>query len=144
MVTLSSKNRGPVGWLSKHQERMSLSFYEAKICTTNATSKKVVDFRNLSCSVFDAGYTHSDIKAPTVLNNDNDVCVKWSYNMTSKSARHIELCKNSVCKWVQTTLSTSSMCPGSSILPTSSLRKCTMAHTSGNSGTLSCPVSLNF
>jgi hypothetical protein len=44
----------------------------------------------------------------------------------------------------KTTLSTSSICPGSSFLPTSSLRKCAMAHTSGNSRTLSCPVSLNF
>jgi hypothetical protein len=42
------------------------------------------------------------------------------------------------------TLSTSSMCPESSILPTSSLRKCAIAHTSINSGTLSCPVTLNF
>jgi hypothetical protein len=27
--------------------------------------------------------------------------VRWSHNMTSKAAWHIELCKNSVCKWVQ-------------------------------------------
>ncbi len=38
---------------------------------------------------------------PPVLYNDNDACVKWSYNMTSKSACHIELCKKSVCEWVQ-------------------------------------------
>ncbi len=38
---------------------------------------------------------------PTVLYNDNDACVKWSYNLTLKSARHIELRENSVCEWVQ-------------------------------------------
>jgi hypothetical protein len=42
------KNGGPVGWLGKRQERTSLSSCKAKICTTKATSKKVVDFRNLS------------------------------------------------------------------------------------------------
>jgi hypothetical protein len=95
------KNGGPVGWLSKHQERMSLSSCEAKIRATNATSEKVVDFCNLSCGVSDAGYTLPNINAPSVLYNDNDACVMWSYNMTSKSARHIELCKNSVCEWAQ-------------------------------------------
>ncbi len=83
------KNGGPIGWLGKRQERMSLSSCEAKIRTTNATSKKVVDFRNLFCSVSNVGYTLPNIDAPTVLYNDNDACIKWSYNMTSKSARHI-------------------------------------------------------
>jgi hypothetical protein len=58
------KNGGSVGWLGEHQERMSLSSCKAKICTTNATSKKVVDFHNLSRSVSDAGYTLLDIDAP--------------------------------------------------------------------------------
>jgi hypothetical protein len=95
------KNGGPVGWLGKHQECASLSSCKAKIRATNATSKKVFDFHNLSCSVSDVGYTLPDIDAPTVLYNDNGACVKWSYNMTSESARHIELCKNSICEWVQ-------------------------------------------
>jgi hypothetical protein len=42
------KNGGHIGWLGKHQERTSLSFCKAKIRATNATSKKVFDFRNLS------------------------------------------------------------------------------------------------
>jgi hypothetical protein len=95
------KNRGLVGWLSKRQERTSHSSCEAEICTTDATSKKVDDFRNLSGSVSNVGYTLPDINTPTVLYNDNDACIKWSYNMTSKSAGHIELCKNSVHEWVQ-------------------------------------------
>jgi hypothetical protein len=95
------KNGGPVGWLGKRQDRMPLSSIEDEIRATNATSKKVVDFCNLSHSVSNAGYTLPDIDAPTVLYNDNDACIKWSYNMTSKAACHIELCENSVCKWVQ-------------------------------------------
>ncbi len=95
------KNRGPIGWLGKHQERTSLSTCKAKIRATNATSKKVFDFRNLSQSISKSGHTIPDIDSPTVLYNNNDACMKWSYNMTSKAAWHIELCKNSVRKWVQ-------------------------------------------
>jgi hypothetical protein len=58
------KNRGLVGWLGKRQERMSLSSCEAKICATNATLKKFLDFCNLSRSVFDAGYTHPGFNPP--------------------------------------------------------------------------------
>jgi hypothetical protein len=36
-----------------------------------------------------------------VLYNDNDACVSWAHNMTSKVARHIKLRKNAVREWVQ-------------------------------------------
>ncbi len=68
------KKRGPVGWLGERQERMSFSSCEAETRVTNATSKKVVDFRNLSHSVSNAGYTIPDIDAPTILYNDNGAC----------------------------------------------------------------------
>jgi hypothetical protein len=89
------KNNGPIGWLGERQERISLSSCEAEIQATSATSKKVVDFCNLSRSVTNAGYVIPDFDAPTVLYNDNDACAKWSYNMNSKAARHIELRENS-------------------------------------------------
>ena len=38
---------------------------------------------------------------PTLLYNDYNACVRWSHNMTSKAARHIELRENLVRKWVQ-------------------------------------------
>jgi hypothetical protein len=95
------KNGGPLGWLGKRQERTSLSSSEAKIQATGATSKKTVDLCNLSLSFTESGFPISDIKEPTILFNDNKACVRWSHNMTSKAARHIELCKNSVREWVQ-------------------------------------------
>jgi hypothetical protein len=95
------KNGGPIGWLARRQERTSLSSFEAKICATNVTSKKVVDFRNLSCSVLDSSHFLPDINSPTILYNDSNACVKWSHNLTSKAAWHIELRKSSVRKWVQ-------------------------------------------
>jgi hypothetical protein len=52
----------------------------------------------------DSGHNLQDIVSPTLLFNDNDACVNWSYNMTSKAARHIELRENSVRKWVQSKL----------------------------------------
>jgi hypothetical protein len=94
------KNGGSIGLLGKRQERTSLSSCKAEIRATSATSKKVVDLCNLSCSVSNAGYVIPDFDPPTVFYNDNDACVKWSYNMTSKAAHHIELCENSVREWV--------------------------------------------
>ena len=47
------KNGGPLGWLGECQDHMSLSSCEAEIRATNATSKKVVDFRNLCRSTSD-------------------------------------------------------------------------------------------
>jgi hypothetical protein len=95
------KNGSPLGWLCKRQEQASLSSCEAKIHAMSATSKKVVDFRNICRSVTEASFPISDLKNPTFIHNDNEACVKWSYNMTSKAARHIELRKNSVREWVQ-------------------------------------------
>jgi hypothetical protein len=95
------KNGGPVGWLGERQERTSLSSCEAEIRATNATSKKVVDFWNLSRSISAAGYQIPDIDLPTLVYNDNAACVQWSYSMTSKAARHIELRENSLREWVQ-------------------------------------------
>jgi hypothetical protein len=61
----------------------------------------VVDLHNLSLSFTESGFWITDINQPSILYNDNAACVRWCHNMTSKAARHIELCKNSVCKWVQ-------------------------------------------
>jgi hypothetical protein len=95
------KNGGPIGWLGKRQERTSLSSCEAEIWATNATSKKVVDFRNLSCSVSKNVHVIDSLSSLTVLYNDNDACVKRLHNMTSKEARHIEPHENSIREWVQ-------------------------------------------
>ncbi len=95
------KNGGPLGWLCEQQEQTSLSSCEAKICATSATSKKVVDFRNICRSITEAGFPISDLKNPTLIYNDNEACVKWLYNMTSKAACHIELRENLVWEWVQ-------------------------------------------
>jgi hypothetical protein len=90
-----------IGWIVEHQDCMSLSSCEAKIHATSATSKKVVDFINLCHSVSKSGLPLLDATLPTILYNDNDACVKWSYNTTSKMACHVKLCENLVREWVQ-------------------------------------------
>ncbi len=51
------KNGGPIGWLGECQEHTFLSSCEAEIWATNATSKEVMDFCNLSRSVSENGHT---------------------------------------------------------------------------------------
>jgi hypothetical protein len=92
------KNGGPLGWLSKWQDRMSLSYCEAKIWATSATSKKVINLCNICWSITKSGFPILDLNKPTLIYNDNEACVNWSYNMTSKAARHIELRENLVHK----------------------------------------------
>jgi hypothetical protein len=94
------KNGGPLGWLSEHQDHTSLSSCEAEICATSATSKKVVDLRNICQSVTELGFTILDFNKPTIIYNDNNACIRWPHNMTCKAAQHIELCKNSAHEWV--------------------------------------------
>jgi hypothetical protein len=51
-------------------------------------------------SLSSLGYPISDADSPTPLYNDNDACVKWCHNTTTKSNRHIENWENSVREWV--------------------------------------------
>jgi hypothetical protein len=88
--------------LALYHKSDTLSSCEAEIRATNATSKKVVDFRHLcTSSMCKAGHCLPDATQPTLLYNDNDACVKWSHNMTSKAACQIEIRENSVREWVQ-------------------------------------------
>ena len=49
------RNGGPIDWLGERQDRTSLSSCKAEIRATSATSKKVVNFRNLCKSVSESG-----------------------------------------------------------------------------------------
>jgi hypothetical protein len=88
--TIVFQHGGLLGWLSKRQERMSFSSCEAKIWAKSATTKKIINIQNLYQSVLESGYPIADIDKPTALNNDNEACVRWSHNMTSKALHHIE------------------------------------------------------
>ena len=57
--------------------------------------------RNLIDSMIENGYPLDDLALPTNIFKDNESCVAWSYNMTSKRIRHISLRENLIREWVQ-------------------------------------------
>ena len=94
------RSGGPIAWKADRQERTSLSSCEAEIRATNMGSRLTVNTRNMILSLSDLGYPISDCESPTRLYNDNDACVKWCHNMTTKGNRHIENRENSTREWV--------------------------------------------
>ena len=94
------RSGGPIAWKADRQERTSLSSCEAEIRATNMGSRLTVNTRNMISSLSDLGYPITDCHSPTPLYNDNDACVKWCHNMTTKGNRHIENRENSTREWV--------------------------------------------
>jgi hypothetical protein len=92
---------GPIAWIAVRQERMSLSSCKAEIQATNEISKKVMALGHLAGSIQDNGLDIPDTLKPSPVYNDNEACVPWSHNMTTKQIRHMEMHENSVHKLVQ-------------------------------------------
>jgi hypothetical protein len=59
-----------------------------------------VNTRNRIFSLSNLGYPIDDTTLPTPLYNNNNACVKWCHNMTTKGNHHIKNCKNSTRKWI--------------------------------------------
>jgi len=92
---------GPIGWTAVRQERTSLSSCEAEIRATNEVSKLLMGIRHLADAVREGGHDIADTAVASPLYNDNESCVKWSHNMTTKQIRHMEMRENAVREWVQ-------------------------------------------
>ena len=56
--------------------------------------------RNFSLGFERGGIFLNDTGDATRVYNDNEACVKWCHNMTSKSTNHMELWENSTREWV--------------------------------------------
>ncbi len=95
---------------------------------------------NLCQSISDSGNILSDILQLTILYNDNDACVRWSYNMTSKAACHVELWENSVREWVQNKSINVQHISGKFNPAVFLLKRWETVHISGVFGILSCQV----
>ena len=95
------RHGGPVAWTAVRQERTSLSSCEAEIRATNEVSKLLMGIRHLADAVRTGGHDIVDTAAASLLYNDNESCVKWSHNMTTKQIRHMEMRENAVREWVQ-------------------------------------------
>ena len=94
------RSGGPITWKADRQERTALSSCDAEIRATNMGSRLTVNTRNMISSLADLGYPIHDCTSSTHLYNDNDACVKWCHNMTTKGNRHIENRENSTREWV--------------------------------------------
>ncbi len=92
---------GPIAWTAVCQERRSFSLCKAEICATNKVPKLLMRIRHLADDIWKNGYDIIDTAEASPLYNDNELCVKWSHNMTTKQKCHMEMCKNAVREWVQ-------------------------------------------
>ena len=92
---------GPIAWTCERQDRTSLSSCEAEIRATSTASNLTVAMRNIMESMIDNGFALGDLAAPTTVYNDNESCVAWSHNMTSKGVRWMSLKDNSVREYVE-------------------------------------------
>jgi len=94
------RSGGPLTWKTERQERTSLSSCEAEIRATNMGSRITVNMRNMILHLQSLGYPIDDTDSATTIYNDNDACVKWCHNLTTKGNRHIEHRENATREWV--------------------------------------------
>ncbi len=92
---------GLIAWIAVRQERASLSSCEAKICATNEVSKLLMGICNLAKSARNSDFTIPETTATSPLYNDNESCVRWSHNMTTKQICDMEMRENAMSEWVQ-------------------------------------------
>jgi hypothetical protein len=91
---------GPITWKADRQDRRALSSCEAEIRATNMGSCLTINICNMISHIANCGFPINDTSSATPVYNDNDACVKWCHNLTSKGNRHIKLRENVTCEWV--------------------------------------------
>jgi hypothetical protein len=89
-------------------------------------------------SLSSLGYPICDTNTATPLYNNNEACVKWCHNMTTKGNHHMNKVKTLFGSGLPTAHSLSCISVGKQILPSFSPKKCAMMQTSDTSEILSC------
>jgi hypothetical protein len=64
-------------------------------------SRLTINTRNLILHLKSLGYPINDTDVATPLYNDNEACVKWCHNLTTKGNHHIEHRENVTREWVE-------------------------------------------
>jgi hypothetical protein len=59
-----------------------------------------INRRNMILHLSACGYPIDNASSPTPIYNNNEACIKWCHNMTSKGNHHIELQENITREWV--------------------------------------------
>ncbi len=89
---------GPLHWVSKRQAITARSSAEAEIYATDECTKALLHFHYLLDGL---NLTKELMSKPTTVYNDNNACVQWSRNTTTKGLRHIQIRENAVRESVQ-------------------------------------------
>ncbi len=92
---------GPITWKTDRQDCTSLSSCKAKIRATIMGSRLTINVPNMILHLASLGYPITDATTATPIYNNNNACVKWCHNLTTKGNHHIEHRKNATCKWVE-------------------------------------------
>ena len=72
-----------------------------KSCYLTRSTVEVVNIRNMILHLASLGYPITDAEQPSPLYNDNEACVKWCHNLTTKGNRHIEHRENAAREWAE-------------------------------------------
>jgi hypothetical protein len=78
---------GPLHWLSKRQSVTAGSSAEAEIYATDECIKFLLELSQILEFL---------VPDTNIVYNDNNACVQWSKNTTTKGLRHIQMHKNRV------------------------------------------------
>ena len=84
---------GPLHWLSKRQSITARSSTEAEIYATDECVKQL---QHISFLLEDINLQHLVMPSPTTVLNDNNACVVWSHNLTTKGLRHVQIRENAI------------------------------------------------
>ncbi len=94
------RSGGPLMWKADRQDRTALSLCEAEIRATNMGSCLTINIRNMISHLANCGFPINNTSSATPVNNDNNACIKWCHNSTSKGNCHIKLRENVTREWV--------------------------------------------
>eukprot|EP00957_Ditylum_brightwellii_P156143 11884780-Ditylum_brightwellii.AAC.1 len=77
---------------------MACSSTDSKIYVTDKCTKAV---QNLVQTVEEMGLQDTIMNSPTIIYNDNEACICWAHNLTTKGLGHIQIRENAVREAVQ-------------------------------------------
>jgi hypothetical protein len=60
-----------------------------------------INVQNMILHLTSLGYPITDATTATPVYNNNDACMKWCHNLTTKGNCHVKHCKNATCEWVE-------------------------------------------
>jgi hypothetical protein len=84
---------GPVMWSLKQQTFTAQSSAEAKIYATDKCAKNLLHLINI---INDLSLTKDLISDPIPIWNNNNACVCWSKNTTTKGLHHVQIQENAI------------------------------------------------